>query len=136
MGLSNAKSFHPFCQIKRHLFGINKQSCKDKNVMLFCTKISPLFTKSVVCLQSNILLRPNMLGVFITLSQSLCLGYRGICSIIWPQSTGGGSPQTFLCICSLKMCICNFHTFALKPVAFLPPILSTGMEALFPIFCM
>ena len=75
-----------------------------------------------------------MLGVFITLSQSLCLGYRGIYSIIWPQSTGGGSPQTFLCICSLKMCICNFHTFALKPVAFLPPILSTGMEALFPIF--
>lgn len=66
MGLSNAKSFHPFCQIKRHLFGINKQSCKDKNVMLFCTKISPgLFTKQ------HSFEAQYVRGVYNTLAESL-----------------------------------------------------------------
>ena len=70
-----------------------------------------------------------MLGVFVTLLQTRCLGYRWIHSIVWPRPTWSGSQQTFLSICSLRIGTCNFYTIAVQFTTFLTSHLPTGMEA-------
>ena len=109
------------------VYVINKQSCKDKNLMFFVRKLV------LVCCKTIFFLRPNMLGAFITLSQTLCLDYRWIHSSVWPQSTWSGSQQTFLCICSLRTGTCYYHTITVQPATFLTSNLSAGVEAFFTI---
>ena len=84
--------------------------------------------------KTTFFLRPNMSGVFITLSQTPCLDYRWTHSSDRPQSTWSGSQQTFLCICSHRIGTCNFRTIAVPPATFLTSNLSTGVEALFTIY--
>ena len=106
------------------VYVINKQSCKDKNLMFFVRKLV------LICLQNNILFKAkHVRGVYNTLADSLSRLQVDTLSV-WPQPTWSGSQQAFLSICSLRVGTCNLYTIAVQFTTFLASHLPLSIAVL------
>ena len=107
---------------------INKPSCKDKHLMFFVRKLV------LVCLENNILFKAkHVRGVYNTLADSLSRlqvdTFRHLAPVHMERE-----PIDIPVHLQPQNWHLYFKTSAVQLATFLPSNVSTGMEALFPIF--